>query len=225
MSMGDLVVLAERRANRRRGETFPGGRGAVGNGQSVAFFFDPGCPFSYLVAERVERRLSAVEWVPVAAAALSRYDPWSSPGTARPLRARAERRAAELRLPLVWPDPFPPTGRAALRVAGYAVRDGVGAAFALAACRLAFCGGFDLEDPVNLVEAGAAAGIGLDACLHAAGDPANDEPLEEAARSLLAHGVTQLPAFKVGNRWFGGEARLAEAVALARAPEALTPSG
>lgn len=224
MSMGDLVVLAERRAVRRR-ETFPGGRGSVGTGQPVAFYFDPGCPFSYLVAERVERRFSAVEWVPVAATSLARHGPWTNPGTALPLRARAERRAAELRLPLVWPDQFPATGKAALRVAVYAIGAGMGAAFALAACRLAFCGGFDLEDPANLVEAAAAAGIGLDACLHAATDLANDEWLEDAARVLLAHRVTQLPAFKVGSRWFGGEARLAEAVARARAPVALTPSG
>lgn len=191
----------------------------------MTFCFDPGCPFSYLVAERIERRFTAVEWVPVAASALSRHEPWLNPGTARPLRARAERRAAELRLPLIWPEHFPATGRAALRVAVYAVRAGVGPAFALAACRLAFCGGFDLEEPLILVEAAAAAGIELDACLKAAADPANDEPLERGALELRAQGVTQLPAFRVGTRWFGGEARLAEAVALARAPQALLPSG
>ena len=194
------------------------GRQAVDVGAPpVAFCFDPGCPFSYLVAERVERRFPAVRWVPVSAAALWREDPWSDPAVASALRATAERRAAELRLPLVWPDPFPPAGTAALRVAVYAVRAGVGPAFALAALRLAFCGGFDLEDPVTLAEAAAAAGIEIDTCLRAIEDPANDAPVAAAARDLTAHGITEVPAFKVGSRWFSCEARLAEASASARA--------
>jgi 2-hydroxychromene-2-carboxylate isomerase len=131
---------------------------------------------------------------------------------------RAERRAAELRLPLVWPERFPPEGTAALRVAVYAVRAGVGSVFALAACRLAFCGGFDLEDRLNLAEAAAAAGIEHDECLQAAGDPGNDVALESGARELMSLGVTQLPAFRVGHRWFAGEGSLAEASAWARAP-------
>ncbi len=43
----------------------------------------------------------------------------------------------------------------------YASTIGCGAQFALAAMRLAFCGGFDLEDPEILAEAAAAAGIPL----------------------------------------------------------------
>jgi 2-hydroxychromene-2-carboxylate isomerase len=125
-----------------------------------------------------------------------------------------------LRLPLVWPDHFPPAGGAALRIAVYAVREGVGSAFALAAFRLAFCGGFDLEDPVILADAAAAAGIELDACLRAAGDSSHDEPVEAAALGLMSQGVTQVPALRVGTRWFAGESRLAEAAAFARAPVA-----
>jgi len=217
--MGDLTVLAERRASRRHRETFSQGRGAVGVGAPpVAFCFDPGCPFSYLVAERIERRFHAVEWVPVASSAVYREQPWSDSPAGRALRAEAERRAAELRLPIVWPDHFPTTSVAALRVAVYAVRVGAGPAFALAAFRLAFCGGFDLADPVILAEAAAAAGIGIDACLFAARDTANDEPLENAARGLLSQGIAEVPAFRVGTRWFAGESRLAEASAWARAP-------
>ena len=126
-AMGDLLVLAERLAARRRRDTFPWGRGAVGLGATpVAFCFDTGCPFSYLVAERVERRFPTVEWVPVPAAVLRRRDPWSHPGTGRSLREHAEQRALERRLPLVWPDSFPSAGTAALRVAVYAARTGAG---------------------------------------------------------------------------------------------------
>jgi 2-hydroxychromene-2-carboxylate isomerase len=166
-----------------------------------------------------------VEWIPVPAAALQADEPWSDPRVARLLRMLAERRAVELRLPLVWPDRFPPVARAALRVAVYAGQVGVAPAFALAACRLAFCGGFDLEDPAILAEAAAAAGIEHDACLHAAEDPAHDEQLEANARGLIELGVTQLPALRVGPRWFAGEGSLAEASAWARAPMAASRRG
>ena len=59
-----------------------------------------------------------------------------------------------------------------MRVAAYAAEHDRGAAFTLAACRLAFCGGFDLEDPEVLAEAAAAAGLGLEESLRAAGDSA-----------------------------------------------------
>jgi 2-hydroxychromene-2-carboxylate isomerase len=98
------------------------------------------------------------------------------------------------------------------------VRAGAGPAFALAACRLAFCGGFDLEDPSNLAEAAAAAGIEHDECLRAAADPGNDVALESSAGDLVRLGVTQLPAVRIGHRWFAGEGSLAEASAWARAP-------
>jgi len=52
--------------------------------------------------------------------------------------------------------------------------------------RLAFCGGFDLDDPEVLAEAAAAAGVPLDDCLRAARDPALDAPALRAARRLLA---------------------------------------
>ncbi|MDQ6775505.1 MAG: DsbA family protein [Actinomycetota bacterium] len=185
----------------------------------IAFYFDPCCPFSYLAAERVERRFSTVAWVPVDASALGKDEPWSDPRVARLVRLLAERRAVELRLPLVWPDRFPPSRTSALRVAVHAVETGVAAAFALAASRLAFCGGFDLADPVILVEAAAAAGIEIDACLYAVDNAAYDEPLAANARGMPALGVTQVPAFRVGSRWFAGEPSLGAASAWARAPD------
>jgi 2-hydroxychromene-2-carboxylate isomerase len=226
MGMGDVTVLALRREQRRLRDADTAGRASFGVGVPVTFSFDPCCPFSYLAAERVERRFSGlIQWVPVATSALDTGEPWSDPRVARLLRMLAERRANELRLPLVWPDHFRPAGAAALRVAVYAVETGVGSAFALAASRLAFCGGFDLGDPVILVEAAAAAGIGIDACLEAADNAAHDEPLEANARQLMALGVTQLPAFRVGARWFAGEASLDEASAWARVPMAATRPG
>jgi 2-hydroxychromene-2-carboxylate isomerase len=213
--MGDVTVLAERRSWRLRPSQRRGAHG------SIAFYFDPCCPFSYLAAERIERHFAAVRWIPVAATALQGEQPWADPRVARLLRVLAERRASELGLPLVWPERFPPDGTAALRVAVHAARTGVGHAFALAASRLAFCGGFDLGDLENVVEAGAAAGIDHHDTVRAAADPGNDIPLADSAYDLVTAGVTQLPAFKVGPRWFDGEPSFAQASAWARAPIAV----
>ena len=65
-----------------------------------------------------------------------------------------------------------------MRAAAYAAEQGRGRDFVLAAGRLAFCGGFDLDDPEILAEAAAAAGIPLEDCFHAAGDPRRDGAAE-----------------------------------------------
>lgn len=211
--MGELIQLAERRADRSR---------LQGRAQK-AFFYDLACPFSYLAAERVERLLGEVDWVPVAT-----LIPTSRRETAE-LRARAESRAAELHLPLVWPDRFPAAVPGALRAAIRAGEVGAGARFGLAAARLAFCGGFDLEDPEVLAEAAAAAGLTLDDCLAAAGDRSLDQTIVATARGLLARGVTELPAVRSGRRFHMGERGLTETAALLRArtvyPRPLAPVG
>jgi 2-hydroxychromene-2-carboxylate isomerase len=204
--MGDLIVLRDRFADRSR----------ASRATPSAFFFDLACPFSYLAAERVERVLGEVEWIPTAPLAL--------PGGPAPqqlaaVRALAERRAAALRLPLVWPDRFPAPALGALRAAAQAAEISAADRFALAACRLAFCGGFDLEDPEILAEAAAASGVPLEDCLAAAGDPARDGALQATAEGLLGRGIRRLPALRIGRRWFGGEQGLAEAGALLRARE------
>ena len=121
--MGDVIMLWERLAER---PSIAGARSA--------FFFYLACPFSYLTAERVERALGDVDWVPC-----------SLPTDRRQLTpdviARAERQAFALQLPLVWPDGFPRAVPVAQRAAAYAAEVGAGARFALAASRLAFCGG------------------------------------------------------------------------------------
>jgi 2-hydroxychromene-2-carboxylate isomerase len=207
--MGELISLAERRAERRRAAT-PGAAARL-EGAST-FFFDLASPFTYLAAERVERLLGTVRWRPVAAEALHRGSPPAGPE----LRDDAERRASALCMPLVWPDRFPAPASAAMRAAAYAAECGKGAPFTLAAARLAYCGGFDLVDPEVLAEAAAVAGIGLEECLRAAGDVSRDGPLEAAARGLLAAGADRLPAFGVAGRLICGEDRLTEAAAWAR---------
>src|SRR4051812_38254984 len=109
----------------------------------VTFFFDLVSPWTYLAAERAERLFAAGRWRPAIGDALAGGRTALDPRD-EPMRAAAERRAAELRLPLVWPDDWPRGGRGAMRVAALAAEQGRGAPFVLAASRLAFCGGYEL---------------------------------------------------------------------------------
>jgi 2-hydroxychromene-2-carboxylate isomerase len=201
--MGELISLAERRAARAEAHAPPMRPG-------VSFLFDLASPWTYLTAERVDRRFADVRWQPAIGEAL--------PGgrdAAAAQREAVEQRADELRLPLVWPEAVPTPGRSAMRVAALAVERGRAAEFVLAASRLAFCGGYDLDDPEILAEAAAAAGVGLAECLQAAGDVRRDGPLERAALRLLSQGADALPVLAVGRALFCGEHRLAEAAAAA----------
>jgi 2-hydroxychromene-2-carboxylate isomerase len=208
--MGTVISLADHRPERRR---------SAGRGRArVAFAFDLASPWTYLAAERVDRLFVGVSWRPAYADVLPCplvvADPSGSAGRDAAERAAAERRAGELRLPLVWPDRTP-DGRQAMRVAALAAEQDRAAPFVLAAGRLAFCGGYDLDDPETIAEAAAAAGLGLDETLAAAADRGRDGALEDAARRLMAQGADELPVLIVGRTLFGGEHRVAEAAAAA----------
>ncbi len=214
--MGEVIKLADRRSLRGAGQ-----RQATSS-VNAAFHFDLACPFSYLALERVQRLLPAVRWRPTIADALHRGDPWADDQAGAAARDAAQRRARELRLPLSWPAEDARSARGAMRAAHHAAELGRGGQFALAAARLAFCGGFDLNDPEVLAEAAAAAGVALDECLQAAGDVSRDGPMEEAGRRLLAAGADRLPTVRVKRTLHCGEAAVAQAVALSRLPP---PSG
>ncbi|MFL5865205.1 MAG: DsbA family protein [Solirubrobacteraceae bacterium] len=209
--MGQVIYLEERRTERSRAALT----------SRPLFFFDVSCPLSYLTAERIERKLGEVEWVPVNGASLGspamggeHHRRQDHPPDAPASRSRAESWAAALRLPLVWPDRFPRAPRCAQRASTFACEIGAGAGFALAAMRLAFCGGFDLDEPETLAEAAAAAGVPLGECLSAAGETWRDEELEGNAEVLREQGVRELPAIRIGNRWFQGQAGLLTAGAV-----------
>jgi 2-hydroxychromene-2-carboxylate isomerase len=207
--MGQVIDLATRReaAQRRTRSREP---------QRAQLFFDLACPFTYLAIERVERAFSHVTWTATSAETLQRRSLTDDPEWADRVRAAAEGRAAELRLPLQWPEHFPREVPAAMRAAAYAAEQGRGGEFVLAAGRLAFAGGFDLDDPEILAEAAAAAGIPLYDCLSAAGDFARDGRAEAIGRKLLAAGADRLPVLRVGRSLFWGEQRVGAAAASVR---------
>jgi len=207
--MGELIRLEDRRA-RHRPDAAPG------DAVRAEFLFDLASPFTYLAAERVDRAFDAVTWTPACARTLRcRSLPDGADGM-QPVVDAAEERAAALRLPLEWPERWPMPVPAAMRVAHHASQQGRGAAFVLAATRLAFAGGFDLDDLEILTEAAAAAGLRLDHCLRAAREERRDGAMEGASRRLLGAGADRLPALWVARGVFSGEDRVGDAVATAR---------
>jgi 2-hydroxychromene-2-carboxylate isomerase len=199
--MGDLIDLQLRRT-----------RLAQAICPEPVYYFDVTSPMSYLAAELVERSLGQIDWVAVQGSALR--DAGAIDDGQNHLGAELQARA--LRLPLIWPEPFSDGGRRARRAASFACELGAGAAFALAAGRLAYCGGFDLDDPETLAEAAAAAGVPLAPCLDAAGETWRDDELRELGRMLWSLGVSDLPVISVGQHWFRGVAGLMTAGAQLR---------
>lgn len=208
--MGDLISLADHRTKHRATAQAASARAPV------TFYFDLASPYTYLAAERVERLFADVRWVPVLLGGRPAQAAVADPDEDARTRAGAEHRAAALRMPLVWPDAAPSPARAAMRVAALAADRERAAAFVLAASRLAFCGGFDVDDPDILAEACAAASLPLDACLQAAGDRRLDEQMLTAGFRLLTQGGDGVPTLRVGRTLFYGEHRLAQAAAAAR---------
>src|SRR3954451_15484196 len=211
--MGEVINLDDRRVRRRPDGT---ALGDVASGVRAEFFFDLASPFTYLAAERVERAFDVVTWTPACARTLRCRALPSAAGDAEKIMEQAEERAAALRLPLEWPERWPAPAQAAMRMAHHAGQAGRGVAFVLAATRLAFAGGFDLDDVEILTEAAAAAGLPLDDALRAAREPRRDGAMEAAARRLLSAGADRLPALHIERGVFWGVDRVSDAVATAR---------
>ena len=207
--MGDLIQLSERIADRSRP-----------SGECARFFFALDDPLSYLAAERVERALGPIDWVPVLGP-LSQRSPTVTPDERERLaRARmtlAEREAAALGLPLVEPHRFPMNSRKAARAAAFAADADAGAAFGLALMRLAFCGGFDIGSVPVIEEAAAVAGLNSYDAVTAASDSHRDLALDATSRGLATRGVRTPPAISIGVHWFDGSNAVIAALAFSAA--------
>ena len=201
--MGEVISLAKARAE-RSGPREAGRSAATG---AATFYFALDCPLSYVTAERIERVLGEIRWVPV----LATPPADAGPSTRQSERvrgawsrlARAEHEARVLDMPIVEPSRYPFDARPISRAAIWATEHGAGPQFAMAALRLAFCGGYDLSRPGVIGEAAASACLRVGAALGAAGEPRYDLQLDSVSRGLSLHGVS-IPAIQIGNRWFEG---------------------
>jgi 2-hydroxychromene-2-carboxylate isomerase len=174
------------------------------------FYYDLGSPEAYLAAERVMAALPVVpEWTPILATALPDYAP-ADPAIRR---AAVEARAAELHVQaLRWPEQWPGDTRIAMIAATYAKQIGRAVAFSLAAFRQAFAGGRALDEDTVLL-AGAACEMHPRAVLQALGRAPVAAALDAATTKAAAVGVRAVPALRVGEQVFHGEAAIEDAAA------------
>jgi 2-hydroxychromene-2-carboxylate isomerase len=107
-----------------------------------------------------------------------------------------------------------------MRVATFAAETGHGYEFALAASRLAFAGGYHLDDPAILADAASAAGLHA-GWMHAARDAARDELVAAAGERLAAVGADRMPALALRRALVWGEARVNDALSSARPARAV----
>ncbi len=176
-----------------------------------AFYFDLACPFSYIAADRIERLLGDVEWVPV-----SSHDLRDEQPDPEEIMAAAALAAQAARLPLVTPDNFPAAVPSAMRAAAHAAEHGAGARFVVAATRLAFCGGFDLERRSVIQDLASAARLPAREVLAAATEDWRDAELCATATLLQSEGMTRLPVVGIAGHYFQGEQALSQAVSWRR---------
>jgi 2-hydroxychromene-2-carboxylate isomerase len=178
----------------------------------AAFYYDFASPDAWLVAERVVGVLGEVpEFIPVAL-------PGLPAGEVGPFRCAAEidayfedlaRRAEAHDLMAVRPPAgFPPDTAFAMLAATYAKQIGKVVAFSLAAFRQAYAAGRDLSERDTVFIAGAAAEIHPTALAKGAELKGTAARLRAATAAAAEAGVIDVPAVRVGDRVFHGDAEL-----------------
>lgn len=197
-----------------------------------SFFFGVMSPYSWFAAERIGRLLPQARWRGVLAGVVFKEHGRTSWGlTERRAEgiADCEARACEYGLgPIVWPEPWPTSDLLAGRAmafcerrdsedppaAGTADSSEPGSplkAFALAAMRMAFLEGADLEQLDAVIEAGRRSGIEERKLREAMKDQRVKDELRAITGEAIAAGVFGVPAVLVRDQLFWGDDRLQEA--------------
>jgi 2-hydroxychromene-2-carboxylate isomerase len=188
-------------------------------------YFDLSSPEAYIAAERAAEVLGVVpEWQPIHLAALpgaGELDAFRCAEERDIFRAELERLAVARGLqPLRWPPDWPGDTALAMRVATYAKSIGRVVAFSLAAFRQAFAAGRDLSEPDSVVIAAAACEMHPAAVLKAAETRGVAAALARATAEAAEVGVRGVPAVRVGDQMFHGEAALEAAADAVRGTRA-----
>ncbi|HMD52254.1 MAG TPA: DsbA family protein [Solirubrobacteraceae bacterium] len=181
------------------------------------FFFAAMSPYSWLASERIGELLPQARWRGVLAGAVFQANervPWSLGEDKALGMADCEARAAGYGLGTIrWPDPWPTSDLRAGRAMAYAESLGLLEPFALAAMRLAFLEGRNLEELETVIEAGRRVGIDPAVLAEAISEQRIKDALRAVTGEAIELGVYGVPTVAVGDQLFWGDDRLEEAVA------------
>jgi hypothetical protein len=197
--MGDVTDLA---AYRARGAARTQAAETAGAPVRAEVYFDLASPFTYLAAERVHRAFGTLAWIPACSRVL-RHDTRSLQGERRAADARAARCGSRSSGPSAGP--WTSRRRCGQRVTR---PPRVGRpSFVIAASRLAWAGGFDLDDPARDRRGGRGREPPAGGVAAGGARRGRDAAIEAAAHAIAAAGADRLPAFRVGRAVFAGEDR------------------
>jgi 2-hydroxychromene-2-carboxylate isomerase len=184
------------------------------------FYFGAMSPYSWFAAERIDDVIPDAEWRPVFAGALFKACGRSSWGLdeRRPAGvADCEARAQERGLGAIrWPDPWPTVDVRVARAMLVARDAGLLKPFALAAMRLAFSEGYDLQAPAAIAEAARRVGLDPGELERAIETPEVKMTLRQETDEAIAKGVFGVPTVLVDNELYWGDDRLGEAAQAVR---------
>jgi len=179
------------------------------------FYFAAMSPYSWLAAERIEVVLPGARWRALFAGGLFKIAGRTSWGFTEHRAAEieeCERRAERYGLGTIrWPERWPTNDLRVARAMTYADSRGELRGFALAAMRLAFLDGCDLEEPGSVAKAASRAGLDGGEMERAVEDPAVKSALRELTEGAAARGVFGVPTVAIGEQLFWGDDRLEEA--------------
>jgi 2-hydroxychromene-2-carboxylate isomerase len=168
---------------------------------TATFYYDLMSPYAYLASARIDRVLpEPATWQPILLGGLFRLtgrSSWAAYGLPQ----------------LRWPDPWPSSSLAAMRVAVHARRAGREREFAAAAFGTAFVDGRDLGELHHVLGAAEAAGLDPRAAEEAVSDRSVKDELRDQTDAAGARGVFGVPTVAVGEELFWGDDRLEEAAA------------
>jgi 2-hydroxychromene-2-carboxylate isomerase len=184
------------------------------------FYYDFNSPFAYIAAHRVDDVLPVEpRWQPVAFAFLlihHRREPWSFDVETRGASMRdCEGRAAELGLPLQWPEGWPKESYSLLplRAAVLAEREGLLREFSRAAFQRHFSSPAGVRDLDGVLAAAEQAGLDRAEVEAHVGDEDVKLEVKAATEAAIDTGVYGVPTVQVGDKLFWGDDLLEEAAA------------
>ena len=190
----------------------------------LSFWYEFASPYSYLAAMRIEALAEAagvsIRWRPFLLGPIFAAQGWTSspfnlfPAKGRHMRRDVEREAAALELPLRWPEPFPPQGLLAARVALVGSDAPWGGAFSKAVYRALFGEGRAIGEPAVIGDLLQGFGLADDNILSVATTDANKARLKSQTQEAADLGIFGAPSFVTPDgELFWGNDRLETALA------------